>query len=62
MTKVIIGNMFVLQNGIAIVHEDQEEQFTIGEVVVYEGRKYTVKSIVPPTRPDGKWSIMVYEI
>ncbi len=34
MTKVIIGNMFVLQNGIAIVHEDQEEQFTIGEVVV----------------------------
>lgn len=59
MMKVITGTMFNLSNGKTIVYNEQNVRFSVGDTVSYEGETYTIKTIVPPCRPDGKWSLCV---
>lgn len=57
--KVITGKMFNTSFGKIIVHNEQTEKLFVGESVVYNGDTLQIKNIIPPTKPDGKWSLSV---
>ena len=59
MMRVITGTMFNLPTGKTIVYNEQNDRFSVGDIVNYEGKTYTIKAVVPPTKPDGKWSLCV---
>lgn len=59
MMRVITGTMYNLSNGKTIVYNEQNDRFSVGDKVSYEGEIYTIKAIVPPSKPDGKWSLCV---
>lgn len=59
MTKVITGTMYNLSSGKTIVYNEQNNRFSVGDIVNYEGTTYTIKAVIPPSRPDGMWSLSV---
>lgn len=59
MMRVITGEMFNTSFGTMVVLPALEDVIRVGDKVKYDGNVYEVKGIVPPTRPDGKWSIKI---
>ena len=59
MMKVVTGNMFNTSFGKILVHNEQNEKFVVGEKINHEGNTLEIKNIIPPTKPDGKWSLVV---
>ena len=59
MMRVITGTMYNLSNGKTIVYNEQNDRFSVGDKVSYEGKIYTIKAVVPPSKPDGMWSLCV---
>lgn len=59
MMKVITGTMYKLSNGKTIVHNEQNDRFSVGDIVSFDGKQYKIKNIVPPSKPDGMWSLYV---
>ena len=59
MMKVITGKMFSTSLGKMIVHNKQLEEFAVGDNIFFDGNVYIIKGIIPPTNPEGKWSLSV---
>ena len=60
--KQLTGELFHLSGGITmLIHNEQEMQFHDGQKIVFEKRIYAVIAVIPPSRPDGKWSIRIEE-
>ena len=59
MTKVIIGEIFNTKIGTMIVHNEQNDKFSIGDKIIFDNMDYSIVGIVPPSKPDGKWSLEV---
>lgn len=57
--KAVTGKMFNTSFGTILVHNEQDERFTVGERITYEGNTLEIQNIIPPTTPDGKWSLVV---
>ncbi len=62
MTIVITGDKYTTKTGTVIVYDNQEERFSIGDKIVYKGERYIIERIIPPTRPNGKWSLGVVDV
>lgn len=60
MMKVITGTAYNLLNGKTIIHNEQTDCFSSGDVVIFEGEKYEIKNVIPPCRPNGMWSLCVH--
>lgn len=59
MTKVITGKLFNTSFGKVIVQNDTDVVVSVGETVLFCGAMYSVKDIIPPTKPEGKFSIVI---
>ena len=60
--KQLTGELFHLSGGkTALIYNEQETRFHAGERIVFEKRIYTVSALVPPSGPNGKWSIRIDE-
>ena len=55
----LTGEKFETSYGTIIIHNKQEKYIHTGDRVIFGGTKYKVKTIVPPTRPEAKWSLIV---
>ncbi len=55
----ITGKKFTTSFGVFVVHNEQTEPIRRGDTVVYEREEYTVLEIVPPTKPEDKWSVRI---
>ena len=61
--KQLTGELFHLSGGkIALIYNEQDTRLYVGEKVVFEKKVYKVSAIVPSSRPDGKWSIIIDEV
>ena len=60
--KAITGKRYKTSFGTFVVLEEPIPSITAGDTVTFEKQRYTVKEIVAPTRPGGKWSVMVDKI
>ncbi len=56
---VITGDKIKTSFGVFIVADRWSGPAKKGDVISHENKRYTVKRIVPPTNPDGKWSVEV---
>lgn len=61
MMKRITGEMFETSGGTMIVSMDVPEKVNIqiNDIVEFEGGRFIVTGIVPPTRPEAKWALQV---
>ena len=60
--KRLTGELFHLSGEIiALAYNEQEARLHAGEKIVFEKRIYSVSAVVPPSEPDGKWSVMIDE-
>lgn len=59
MMKVITGNKFKTADGLIIVHNEQDEKLYEGERVLLDGKTVVIAKIIPPSKPSGKWSILL---
>lgn len=57
--KVITGELFNTSFGKMIIPKEQTELFSVGDAVLYHGKKYSILAIVPPTKPNAKWALKV---
>ena len=57
--RVITGEIFNTSFGKILVHNEQDEIISVGEKVSCDNKLYTVMKIMPPTKFDGKWSLVV---
>ena len=57
----LTGEKFETSYGTIIIHNEQEKYIRVGDSVIFDGIEYKVKTIVPPTRPEAKWSLIVEE-
>lgn len=61
--KQLTGELFHLPGEkIALIYNEQDTRLRVGEKVVFEKTVYRVSAIVPPSRPGGKWSIVIDEV
>ena len=56
MSQAIMGEVFNTSFGTFAVC-DLSKEVRIGERIIVNGTPEIVKSIIPPTKPNGKWSI-----
>lgn len=59
MMKVITGEVFNTSFGKIIAYNEQHLVISVGEPISFNGGNYVVKEIIPPTKPDGLWSLCV---
>ncbi len=59
MTKAITGTIHNTSFGLFIIPDDQKMVLSVGDTVCLKGQNYAIIGIVPPTRPDAKWSLKV---
>jgi len=59
MAKQITGELFDTTWGKMIVYNEQDTCISEGDRVIFEGVEYSVISIIPPSRPEAKWSLQV---
>lgn len=59
MMRIITGEKYNTSFGTMVVLPMLTDGFHVGDQIEYDGIKYVVKKIIPPTKPDGKWSIMI---
>ena len=57
--KVVTGDKFNTSFGMLIVYNEQNETFSVGDAVEFDGKEHCVKAIIPPTKPDGKWALRI---
>lgn len=57
--KVITGDKFITSCGIMVVQNEQDQAFAVGDAVRFDEGIYTVKEVIPPTTPAGKWSLKI---
>ena len=57
--KAITGAIHNTSFGLFIIPDDQKTAFSAGDIVCLKGQNYVTIGIVPPTRPDAKWSLKV---
>ena len=53
----LTGTKFMTAQGVVIVYNEQQVRLAVGDVVSFDGEDLTIKRVIPPTRPGGKWSI-----
>lgn len=56
---VITGKSFNTSWGAMIVLPTPPNGNIVGERIKFHGDLYTVKAIIPPSRPGAKWSLQV---
>lgn len=59
MVKDITGQLFETSFGTMIVYDDQSAVLTVGDRVRFDGSDYKVETVIPPSKPEGKWSLRV---
>lgn len=59
---VITGDKIKTSFGVFIVVDTWNGPARKGDVIEYENKWYTVRSIVPPTNLNGKWSVEVIPV
>ena len=59
MTKAITCQMFETTVGTLLVADEQSVIWEVGEIISHKGKRFVIESIVPPTQPEGKWSLKV---
>ena len=59
MTRVITGEKFITSFGTMVVLPVLENVIRVGDKVIFNGNVYEVEAVIPPTRPDGKWSVKI---
>lgn len=59
MIQAVTGTMFNLNTGRTIVHNEQDHDFSIGDVISFDGKTYKIARVIPPSKPGGKWSLVV---
>ena len=62
MTKVITGKKFETTFGTVFVPDEQKGKYEIGEEIKFNGDNYSISKIIPPTNPDGKWSLQLRKV
>ena len=58
----LTGELFHLSDGrLMLAHNEQDTFTSIGDIIVFDKRVYTIIGIVPPSNPNGKWAIQIEE-
>ena len=53
----ITGEVFHTASGMIVVPNEQNRVITKGQTVTVNGTSRTILAVIPPTAPDGKWSL-----
>ena len=59
MVKEITGQLFETSFGTMIVYDDQSAVIALGDSIRFDGSHYKVEAVIPPSKPEGKWSLRV---
>lgn len=59
MVKEITGQLFETSFGTMIVYDDQSAVLTVGDSIRFDGTDYKMEAVIPPSKPEGKWSLRV---
>lgn len=57
MMIAITGTVFNTANGMIVVHNEQNVAIIKGQTISVNGTPRTILAVIPPTAPDGKWSL-----
>lgn len=57
--KVLTGDLFNVNGERLLVYNEQDLPLQVGEKIEFSQNAYIVRAIIPPSRPDGKWSISI---
>ena len=57
--KVITGIDINTTTGRMVVLDDIDEKIAVGDNVLFDGEEYTILSLVPSSKPNGKWSVRI---
>lgn len=57
--KVLTGDLFNIKDGRRLVYNEQDFHLQVGEQIEFSGKIYIIRALIPPSRPDGKWSISI---
>ena len=59
MTKVITGKIINTSFGKMVIHNEQDEHLYVGEKIIIDGTIREILCIIPPSKPESKWALMV---
>lgn len=59
MMIVITGQIIKTSFGEMIIHNEQNDHLEVGEMIEIDGMARKIKAILPPSKPDAKWSLML---
>ena len=59
MMKVITGQIIKTSFGEMVIHNEQDDHLAVGEMIEINGMARRIKAILPPSKPDAKWSVML---
>ena len=59
VTKVITGKKIKTSFGVAVVIDDESCCIEVGEQIIFEGNAFAISEIIPPSKPNGKWAIVI---
>ena len=57
--RTVSGKLFHTRMGKMLVYNEQDERFSLGEKVFYDGLPYIIKHIVFPSKPEAKYSMEI---
>lgn len=56
---VLTGELFKTKYWTVLVFNEQDCILKVGNIICYEGADYVIKQVIPPSKPDVKWSIVI---
>jgi len=59
MMKVITGEKLNTSLGLTVVVEEPSVSLNVGEQIIFEGKTFTIVEIISPSKPNGKWAIII---
>ena len=59
MTKVLTGEIINTSFGEMLLYNEQSSLISVGDIVLVSGQLREVKAIQVPSKPDGKWALLL---